>query len=326
MNNTILKLICIGLSVATACLSAVLTTKFMLSIGNEMGSPLLMGALGLVLDLAKCATPLFVLFLFSQRKFVSMSFALLISVALSVVSFSASVASLEQGVSASQQNSVAYQRIAVQITAYETQITELRHLADVQQSVKQVTKSQHTLERVEVLLQKVDALYGEQAHFSGEPTLVNRFGLTIAYILSAALELMTWLLVSVSHTLASVKRTQTQSTALERTQCVTTVQAPTVAPVHAQPLSQLNAVAAHSDAVNDACLATACDECDKNNVCHEQTYLDIKDAVLAKNVKPSQRGVMQHFKGVGRDTINQVLADLNDKGILRPYRNGYAFA
>ncbi|MCD9516487.1 hypothetical protein GLP23_16665 [Photobacterium carnosum] len=41
------------LSVAIACLSATLATKFMFSIGQDMGSPILMAALGLLLDLAK---------------------------------------------------------------------------------------------------------------------------------------------------------------------------------------------------------------------------------------------------------------------------------
>lgn len=60
--------------------------------------------------------------------------------------------------------------------------------------------------------------------------------------------------------------------------------------------------------------------------CNEQVYLEIKQAVLAKEVKPSQRGIGERFKGVGRDTINFVLMDLKHAGFLRSYRKGYAFA
>lgn len=73
----------------------------MYGIGLAMGEPILMTALGIVLDLAKCATPLFVLFLFSQKQYASALFALVLSMTLSAVSFSASVAALEQGVVAS---------------------------------------------------------------------------------------------------------------------------------------------------------------------------------------------------------------------------------
>nr|WP_235675713.1 hypothetical protein [Aliivibrio fischeri] len=90
------------LSIATATLSAILTAQFMYGIGLAMGEPVLMTTLGIVLDFAKCATPMFVLFLFSQKQYVSAFFALALSLTLSLVSFSASVAALEQGVVASQ--------------------------------------------------------------------------------------------------------------------------------------------------------------------------------------------------------------------------------
>jgi ABC-type bacteriocin/lantibiotic exporter with double-glycine peptidase domain len=152
MNNNIIKLICIVLSVATACLSAILTTKFMFSIGQDMGSPILMAALGLLLDLAKCATPLFVLFLWSQKMRLTSIFALVLSMTLSAVSFSASVAALESGVTANAQNSVSYQRIESQITDYRDQVIELRQLAKRQQAAKQITKSQNTLSQIPTLL------------------------------------------------------------------------------------------------------------------------------------------------------------------------------
>ncbi|WP_237156037.1 hypothetical protein [Photobacterium phosphoreum] len=108
---------------------AALTIKFMFSIGQDMGSPVLMALLGLLLDLAKCTTPLFVLFLWSQKMRLASMFALVLGMTLSMVSFSASVAALESGVTASQQNSVSYQRIESQITDYHDQVIELRQLA-----------------------------------------------------------------------------------------------------------------------------------------------------------------------------------------------------
>ena len=101
--------------------------------------------------------------------------------------------------------------------------------------------------------------------------------------------------------------------------------------------SQTNAVLTQLNAMNDACLTAQCDECDDEcelriamgqNIapCHAQIYLDIKNAVLAKTVKPSQRGINESFRGVGRDLMNQVLEELKGVGFLKSYRKGYAYA
>ena len=139
----------------------------MFSIGQDMGSPVLMATLGLLLDLAKCATPLFVLFLWSQKMRLVSVFALVLSMTLSAVSFSASVAALESGVTANAQNSVSYQRIKSQITDYRDQVIELRQLAKQQQAAKQITKSQNTLSQVPILLTRIDELSNQQANFNG---------------------------------------------------------------------------------------------------------------------------------------------------------------
>lgn len=335
MNSTILKPICIGLSIATASLSAILTAKFMYDIGSAMGEPVLMTALGIVLDLAKCATPLFVLFLFSQKQYLSALFALVLSLTLSGVSFSASVAALEQGVIASQQSSTAYQATSSQIEEYKTQVNELRLLASKQQNAHLITKSERTLEKVELLLVRIDALYQRQSTLPSESTVFDKFGLVISYITSAALELMSWLLVLVSYAL---KRSHAHSNALVCSQnksSASDIEPSTLAKTQSVIETHSSAVVTQTRAVNDddfiGCAPESVNhhyeimELD-NLKCDEQVYLEIKQAVLTKEVKPSQRGVSERFKGVGRDTINFVLMDLKQAGFLRSYRNGYAFA
>ncbi|CAQ81937.1 membrane protein [Aliivibrio salmonicida] len=329
MNSTILKPICIVLSIATASLSAILTAQFMYGIGLAMGELILMTALGIVLDLAKCATPLFVLFLFSQKQYASALFALVLSMTLSVVSFSASVAALEQGVVASQKNSTAYQAVSQQIKEYTTQVDELRLLAAKQQNANLITKSERTLEKIEPLLVRIDDLYQRQSTLPSELTVFDKFGLLISYITSAALELMSWLLVLVSNAL---KRSHTHSNAVVRSHDKSSA-LELIQPDFIQ--TQLE-IEPQSCAVNDEyfndCVSEPVD-CHEEEVfsddhlkCNEQVYLEIKQAVLAKEVKPSQRGIGERFKGVGRDTINFVLMDLKHAGFLRSYRKGYAFA
>ncbi|MHC5780319.1 hypothetical protein [Aliivibrio fischeri] len=335
MNSTILKSVCIVLSIATATLSAILTAQFMYGIGLAMGEPVLMTALGIVLDFAKCATPMFVLFLFSQKQYVSAFFALALSLTLSLVSFSASVAALEQGVVASQKNSTAYQAVSRQIKEYKTQVDELRLLAAKQQSANLITKSERTLEKVEPLLARIDALYQRQSTLPSESTVFDKFGLLISYITSGALELMSWLLVLVSNAL---KRTHAHSNAVvsshEKTSALELIPSDVIQ-TQSQTDAQSCAVLTHSQAVNDEHFNDCVSELINNHheafsddhlKCNEQVYFEIKQAVLAKEVKPSQRGVSEKFKGVGRETINFVLMDLKHAGFLRSYRNGYAYA
>ncbi|WIG83815.1 hypothetical protein KFZ68_20525 (plasmid) [Photobacterium damselae] len=335
MNNTMIKLICLVLSVATAALSVTLTTKFMFSIGEDMGSPQLMASLGLLLDLAKCATPLFVLFLWSQKMRLASLFALILSVTLSAVSFSASVAALENGVMANKQNSVSYQRIDTQINDYRAQIVELRQLAQRQQDAKQITKSQKTLSQIPTLLAHVDKLSTQQSQLSSGDSVVSQYGMIISYITAAALELLSWLFVCVSFALKKSSHTQTHSCTVVHTQENMSVQPLDLTIEHTQTQSQSFTVPTHLSTVecaNNDCFSSDCESCliecehTQSTKCDTQLYFDIRDAILAKEITPSIRGVNGKFKGVSRGLINNVLGDLYQSGILKNFRNGYAFA
>ncbi|EPG0370319.1 hypothetical protein ACSWVZ_003186 [Photobacterium damselae] len=330
-----IKLICLVLSVATACLSATLTTKFMFSIGEDMGSPHLMASLGLLLDLAKCATPLFVLLLWSQKMRLASLFALVLSVTLSAVSFSASVAALENGVMANKQNSVSYQRIETQINDYRAQVAELRQLAQRQQDAKQITKSQKTLSQIPALLAHVDKLSTQQSQLSSGDSVVSKYGMIISYITAAALELLSWMFVCVSFALKKAKHTQAQSGTVVHTHENLSVQPIDLKTEHTQTQSQSFTVPTHLSTVecaNDGCFSSDCETCvfecehSQSTKCDSQVYFDIRDAILAKEITPSIRGVNGKFKGVSRGLINTVLGDLYQSGILKNFRNGYAFA
>ncbi|TLS72266.1 hypothetical protein FD718_02890 [Photobacterium damselae subsp. damselae] len=295
-----------------------------------------MASLGLLLDLAKCATPLFVLFLWSQKMRFASVFALVLSITLSAVSFSASVAALENGVMANKQNSASYQHIETQINDYRAQIVELRQLAQRQQDAKQITKSQTTLSQIPTLLTRIDELSNQQATFSGSESVVSKYGMVISYITAAALELLSWVFVCMSVAFQKAKHTQAHSCTVVHTQENMSVQPIDLAIEHTQTQSQSFTVPTHLntvDCANDDCFASECDQCvfECSNEplkakCDSQLYYDIRDAILAKDVKPSFRGVAQQFRGVSRGLIANVLTDLHETGFLKNYRNGYAFA
>ena len=333
MNNTFLKAACLALSLAVAALAVAalsgwLTVSFMFSIGQSVGAPFTTAAIGGVLDVTKCLSPAFVILFLAKRRYASFLFALLLSLSLSLVSFAASVASLESGIVASQQNSAAHQRIAQQIELYTVQVNELRNLAALQQSAKQVTKSQSTLSQANVLLSKIDSLSAQQASTNTETT-VDRYGMFISYIAAAALELTSWLLVLVASTL---RHTQAHLNTVEINQCDEGACSPETVLIPVSTGNINDTLNAHSDtpAMNDCVFEKAdcvdiadCVELDK---CTEQLCLEIKQAILSQAVKPSHRGITAAFGSVGRDVINHVLTELSNTGLLRPYRNGYALA
>lgn len=331
-SNQLVAALCAILSIATASLSAILTTQFMFGIGSEMGTPYLMASLGLLLDIAKCIAPLFVVFLWLHNlKIVAVATAVL-AASLSLVSFAASVAALEAGVENSNKHSVSYQRIESQINDYREQVTQLRLLAVQQQAAKQITRSQQTLNQVPNLLSRIDELASEQAAFSTGGSVVAQYGMVVSIVAAAALELLSWVFVFVNHALNKAKHSRSHSSTIVHTDPFFSVSEPVSSELHTQPLAQSFTVSTHLNALNDERFDVDCvlefndgDTIEKVK-CDSQLYIDIRDAILAKEVKPSFRGVSMRFKGVGRNLISTVLTDLHETGFLKTYRNGYAFA
>ena len=155
----------------------------------------------------------------------------------------------------------------------------------------------------------------------------------ISYVTALALELLSWLFVCVSFALNKVKHSCSQSGTFVHSQQNMSVQPSDLKNKHSQTQSQSFTLDTQLSAVNDGCFANECDQCvfDCSNEplkakCDSQLYFDIRDAILAKGVKPSFRGVTQQFRGVSRGLIANVLTDLHETGFLKNYRNGYAFA
>lgn len=330
MNNTIIKAICIVLSIATACMSAILTTRFMYAIGLDMESPYLMATLGLILDLAKCATPILIMYLWVQQLRIAAIFGLFLSLSLSFVSFSASVAALEAGVVANVQSSSKYQEIDFQIAEYQLQIKDLRVLAVKQQDAKLITRSQQTLEKIPELLKRINTLNEEQAQFSKGETVLERFGMSIVYITSAILELLSWLFVCVSYALHKTKHIQTHLCSFQHTEHNLSVSMLDEARGVPKFSTQSSTVTTQLDTVNQTAASVFVHADSDSRIgkikSDSQLYIDVRDAILAKSVKPSFRGISLQFRGVSRTLISQVLNDLHETGFLKTYRNGYAFS
>lgn len=346
MNNTFLKLVCITLSIGAACLSAFLTVSFMYNIGLDTNQPQVMASLGLVLDLAKCAIPLFLPILWLKKKYISALFGTVLAICLSAVSFSASVAALEQGVNASKMNSDSFKRIESQITDYRSQIEDLKTLAASQRKIKQITKSSQTLEKVTPLLAKIEDLTKQQSNLSANETVTAKYGFEVSYITAAALELLTWFLVSVSHALFTPKHTKTQKDIGIHTEDKGVVYLvekkeeyiKTHAHTEDKDTHENTQIAVQS--ANDDCSETQCENClagcEINETkavqkeCNSELYIRIRDAVLAKSVKPSHRAIKAHFEGIviSRKLLTSVLEDLVEFGFLRKFagNKGYTYA
>ncbi|MHA2784480.1 hypothetical protein [Vibrio harveyi] len=360
MNLNLIRLLCVAISIGAASLSTVLTVKYMFELGQQINSPYLMGSLGLILDITKCSSPMFIGILLFKKKYLATCLTSVIAVTLSLVSFAASVASLEQGVIATKLNSTRFVSLQEQIDAYNVQISDLRVQAESQRSVNQITKATATLSSIPALLSKVEELRDEQSNLSSDST-VAQHGMIVVYIASGALELITWMLISVSHTVFPTDKaklnkklaqsddqiitnhTQTHSNTVDHTQDELYSQTIENKGFHTDTVAQPFAVLTHfatMQVANDNQFETILEEnqnTDETEAEHiqnrvtdskrdEVVYFEIRDAILARQVKPSHRGISSQFKGCSRDLISRVLLDLHEAGFLKPYRKGYAVA
>lgn len=325
-NNNFFRTLAILLAASTATLSAILTFNFMFAIGKDINSPALMGSMGLILDAGKTACPLFAIYLFAKQKHLSALLSSALALALIGISFCASVAAMQDSVIASKQQSTTYKTKTAQIAMYQQQVTDLRDLAKHQASIDQVSKSDITLSKILPLMQQITALSSDLTT-SGDEKLINKYGMTIAYVCSLALELLSLvssIMISATSTKRTHQMTDLSAHAVTRTQDTPTAQTPVNTGSQSHALTQTIAHALDGNTLNaeDVIFAAAVE----SGECMEQTKLSIKESIISREIKPSQRGVLSKYRGIARETINDVLVELQEGGVLRPYRNGFTYA
>jgi TolA-binding protein len=316
MNNRFVQITSILFAVAAASLSALLTFQFMEGLGKEINQPKTMASMGLILDACKTLCPIFVLFLWRQKMFLSALFGGALGLTLSTVSFVASMSAIDNGVQAAKANSQQYIALSSQIESYEREIDDLRTLASKQQDANLISRSSSTLDKIAPLNAKVANLTVQLANFSPDESVVDRYGKEISLIASLCLELVSVFLTLVMH--AVKKQVSAQLNTLKHThknECSTPC-----ADVVSQSI--LDTASTHSGTVeleNESGIFAAKTRCD------EQLKIDIKELIVSRKATPSIRGVQAKITAQ-RDVISDVLSDLHQVGILKPYRNGYTYS
>ncbi|QQX82686.1 hypothetical protein JK628_23175 (plasmid) [Shewanella sp. KX20019] len=142
---------------------------------------------------------------------------------------------------------------------------------------------------------RVSILRDELAALPGENNLINQHGENIILIVAMALEFVSVLAVA----MCSNTRTHSQNTVTHSSEHIIIT-----------PSDQGNMPPQINTLSGPA----------------RDTATHIKAEILAGNVKPSHRGIMAAFTGVGREVISNTLSELAAGGVLKPYRNGYALA
>jgi hypothetical protein len=248
--------------------------------------------------------------------FLSALFGGALGLTLSTVSFVASMSAIDNGVQAAKANSQQYIALSSQIESYEREIDDLRTLASKQQDANLISRSSSTLDKIAPLNAKVANLTVQLANFSPDESVVDRYGKEISLIASLCLELVSVFLTLVMH--AVKKQVSAQLNTLKHThknECSTPC-----GDVVSQSI--LDTASTHSGTVeleNESGIFAAKTRCD------EQLKIDIKELIVSRKATPSIRGVQAKITAQ-RDVISDVLSDLHQVGILKPYRNGYTYS
>lgn len=296
MNIKSILWFCIPLSLAVSIISAIFTYQFTSSIGLEVGSPVLFGVLGIVLDLSKTVSPIITSHLFKLKKFFAFTFSIILTLSLSILSFSASVANLENSFQATTQNSVEIKNIDSQINLYVKQIDSYSSLAKVQQDSNQPTQAKKSLSKVNDLMQKVSDLNKMKSNVKPTNSFISKFGTYYIYFTSLILELLSWLFMIVLNT----KTRETEIDCFEPSSV---------------EVKQIQSSSSKVNSTNDHRFKG-----------QEQQYNEIKNAIIDFKVFPSHPQITKSFKNVSRDMIRAIQSELLEQGILVRYRNGYKYA
>lgn len=271
------------LSIAISALSAVLTFKFTHSLGVSIGLGVVMGAMGIALDCAKSLMPAAIVHCHKQGNTLLTIALSCVTGGLMLVSFSASIFAVDTATQTSRVNSDQYQAITEQVKS-------LRLLSAAQVESNHITKAAQTEEKITTLINKRSNMQGQ--------TMLDKHADTIAIIIAAAIEIV-GLTLTIMSSVLSQDRTQTKDAEHNRTPNATApvkqVNNPEITVVREQePPKQITFVA------------------------KEDKQQEIKEAVIARAVYPSIRGVREVFSGISNEKISDVLKELGSAGILAP--------
>lgn len=312
-----LKLSVITLSFLISILSAVLTVKFLYGVGVAIDEGYLMAALGLILDLSKCLLPIIIIYLFRKHKYTLCIFSLLLSIALSVISFTASFSTLQESFNSKLTATTNHKIIDDQIMQIDDQINSLRTLAIQQQKIRRITASVKTINETTILVTKRNNLLDKKETMKSSNKFLDQYSFIIALSCSLALEFLCWLLTMVSYVMTNaIDNEMFNENALKRTQ--THLQKECVSNIE----STLDMTESALFALKDNNNKDAHNRTDSRINVNSTVANKIKMEIIKGVVVPSQRGIQSEYK-ISRVDANNIILDLFTAGLLEPFRNGY---
>lgn len=275
------------LSILVATLSTLLTTNLMYEISNTSNLMGVFVALGFALEGSKILMPVLAANAHKQGQTIKAVMYGSVTVLLVAISFMATVATIETNSNNLVQVSKEYQQLNRQIEALQVQADDTRERAYALPS-NYITKRGELIAKADRTDTRVLELITKQGQVKPASFLIT-YSVEVSLVVASVLEVLSLLLfplllASYPPSLAAKLNVRKDSQSV----------------IKSVPIKPVALVSPTKDTLIE----------------------DIKKAVIAKEIKPSCRGVRTKFNGLGNDAISAVLKELATEGVLVPRSDG----
>ncbi|WP_210499379.1 hypothetical protein [Vibrio crassostreae] len=274
---------------------------------------------GVGLDLVKSLSPALAFRLKEQSEFAAGIFFIIMILIMSL-SFAASTYSLQNGITKSLEGSQRAQIATAKVKAIQSEIRTLESLHSTQIDANHITKASETSVLISEANSKLTTLL-DQTSGANSDTFLSKFSSVIAYTIAASLELICLAMTLALHHLKAPQRiTETQQNTMNHGDTELVSNYPQT------PVS----IGETGVATIQACSPSASKQ---NIVVHqaevftkrteEQIIQELKQALVAQEITPTQRSVYSKFKAdMTQRQVPYFLGKLADLGHLIAQENG----
>ena len=182
---------------ATSCLitisicSAYLTLMFMIGLGPDTSTMVVLAIIGIILDLVKSAMPMFIIKVYEKSYAVSF-FLIIMFIGLLSVSFTASVYSIDKGFTNNQNTATNNSSWDAKVKLKRDELANLQTQFNRQVSINHITKSEKTAAKISKVTSELENMLDAKPK-----SILNNYSSMITMLISGLIEMVTLILALV---------------------------------------------------------------------------------------------------------------------------------
>lgn len=182
---------------ATSCLitisicSAYLTLMFMIGLGPDTSTMVILAIIGIVLDLVKSVMPLFIINVY-EKNYATSFFLIIMFIGLVSVSFTASVYSIDKGFNNNTNTTTSNENWDAKVALKRTELANLQTQFDNQVSINHISRSDKTATKISKVTNELEKMLDDKPK-----SILNDYSSMITMLISGLIEMVTLILALV---------------------------------------------------------------------------------------------------------------------------------